>query len=84
MLGNLLGIFDSFKGTTGDRTSIMAAIAGSLSQSMWPTAFGLALALMALFGYRCFVATLAEFDSEMQIILLELRTCLLRCSREAR
>lgn len=72
ILGNLLGIFDAFKGTTGDRTSIMAAIAGCMSDAMWPTGLGLAVAILALTGYQYFRARLAEMDAEMEIAVLQL------------
>ena len=84
MLGNLLGIFASFKWSSGEKTSIMAAIFGSLSESMWPTAFGVAVAVVALFSYRYFADTLAEFDAEMRIMVLELRMALLRRSANER
>ncbi|PWU06997.1 MAG: hypothetical protein C5B51_11050 [Terriglobia bacterium] len=72
VFGNLLGIFNSFSGATGEKTTMMAAIARSLSEATWPTAFGLAVAVTALLGYRYFTGRLADMDAEMRDAIIEL------------
>ena len=72
LLGNVLGIYGSFRGITGDKTSIMAAIAGSLSESLWPTAFGLAAGVASLAAYRYFTARLAGIDTETRDVIVQL------------
>jgi biopolymer transport protein ExbB/TolQ len=78
LLGNVLLIFGTFKGTTGDKMSIMAAIAGSLSESLWPTAFGVAVGVASLAAYSYFTARLADIDTEMRAVILQLPAWFLR------
>jgi biopolymer transport protein ExbB/TolQ len=66
IFGNLLGIYGAFGGHSSEKTTMMAAIAGGLSESIWPTAFGLGIALIAMAGHRLFSAQLATIDSDMQ------------------
>ncbi len=72
MLGTVLGIFGSFRPVVGEKTQAMANLCGWLSEALMPAAFGLALALLALWGCRCLSAQLAKFDSEMRNAILEL------------
>src|SRR5579862_581639 len=72
IFGNGLGIINSFQGIDGEKTALMAAFANRLSQSFWPTAFGLAIGLMSLFFYRYLTARLEAFDLEMENASLDL------------
>jgi MotA/TolQ/ExbB proton channel family len=72
LFGTVLGIFNSFRGTTGPRVTIMAAIAGQLSESLWFTAFGLAVGLMSLWFYRYLTEKLRTIDLEMENASLDL------------
>jgi biopolymer transport protein ExbB/TolQ len=74
VFGTLLGIYRSFGGVDGDKTTIMAAIADCLSDALVPTALGVAVALTALFAYQTLSAQLNEFDVEMQAAILDLTT----------
>jgi biopolymer transport protein ExbB/TolQ len=65
LLGAVSGIFGSFRGTTGPKLNIMAAMANDLSRSMIPLALGLAVATLASAGYRYLHSCLADFDIEM-------------------
>lgn len=56
LFGTCIGIASTFRGTTGERTSIMAAIALSLAEALIPTAAGLAIGLTALFFHRLLTA----------------------------
>jgi biopolymer transport protein ExbB/TolQ len=77
MIGTVLGIINSFPGVTGERSAIMAAIAQRLSDSMMPTALGVALSVAALCGYRYFSAQIADFNSEIRNAILDLSNHLL-------
>ena len=66
MIGTVLGIINSFRGFDGERSAIMAAIAQGLSDSMMPTALGVAASITALWGYRYFSTRLADFNSEIR------------------
>ncbi len=72
MAGTVLGIFNSFPGCGGEKSACMAAVVERLSESMMPGAFGLALAITALWGYRYLDSRLDDFDAEMQNAILEL------------
>jgi biopolymer transport protein ExbB/TolQ len=72
MLGTVWGIYNSFTGFDGERSAIMAALADRLSQAIMPTALGLAVATMSLWGYRYLNSWMGEFDVEMRNAILEL------------
>src|SRR5271155_1525414 len=52
LFGNVLGIVNSFQGFAGQKDAVRLAILWNLSQSMWPTAFGISVGIMALWCYR--------------------------------
>jgi hypothetical protein len=81
MFGTLLGIVNSFRGITGSRSSGMAALAKALSESMWPTAFGLAVGIVALWCYRYLEGRLQTLDHEMENASIELLNQLSRFRR---
>ena len=66
MIGTVWGIFDSFRGGSGERSAMMAAIADRLSQSLITTALGLTVAIMASWAYKNLSAQMADFDIEMR------------------
>jgi len=72
ILGTLLGILGSFLGIDGEKTTIMAALAGRLSDAVVPTALGVAVAVVALAAYELFTAAVAAFDDEMRVAILGL------------
>src|ERR1700677_2769989 len=73
LFGTILGILNSFShGATGPKSAISAAISGSLSESMWPTALGLLVGIIALWCYRYLESSLETFDHEMESASLEL------------
>ncbi|MBL8240798.1 MAG: MotA/TolQ/ExbB proton channel family protein [Bryobacterales bacterium] len=51
-LGTALGILNSFRGIVGEKSTIMAAIAYYLSEALLPTAWSLALAILARSAYH--------------------------------
>jgi biopolymer transport protein ExbB/biopolymer transport protein TolQ len=72
LLGNVLGILNSFHGIDGERSSIMGAIAGCLSDSIVPTAFGVAVAVVAWVAQHYFRSRIEEFEAEMRCAVLAL------------
>ncbi|MGA2881448.1 MAG: MotA/TolQ/ExbB proton channel family protein [Bryobacteraceae bacterium] len=72
LFGTILGIVNSFQGISGERWAAMAAICEGLSQSMWPTAFGLLVGIVALSCYRYLEDRLQTLDHEMEGASLEL------------
>jgi len=50
----------------------MAAISGALSESLWPTAFGLLVGLISLWCYRYLTGRLSTIDLEMENASLDL------------
>jgi MotA/TolQ/ExbB proton channel family len=78
LFGTILGIVNSFPGVEGEKTSLMAALAKRLSESMWPTAFGLLVGIIALWCYRYLESRLETFDHEMESASRELLNQLAR------
>ena len=68
-VGTIVGIVDSFTGFHGQSRR---AILWNISQSMWPTAFGLAVGIVALWCYRYLEGRLQILDHEMEGASLEL------------
>jgi biopolymer transport protein ExbB/TolQ len=83
IFGNLLGIYGAFGGGSGEKTAIMAAIARGLSESIWPTALGLGIAVLAMAGHRLFSAQLATIDTEMRGAILQMTNDLARLPASA-
>lgn len=81
MYGTILGIVNSFRGISGSRASDMAFLADFLSQSLWPTAFGLFVGLVSMWFYRCLTERLLTFDIEMENASLDLLNQLSRFPR---
>lgn len=72
MVGTAWGIINSFKGCSGNG----AYMAGCMTGSSLLLALGLAVSTVALCGYRCLTAQLADFEVEMRNAVLELPDCL--------
>ena len=53
-------------------TAFMAAIAEGLSESMMPAALGLAIAITALWGYKCLSIQMEKFQTEMRNAIFDL------------
>jgi len=64
--GTVFGIPASFIGCGGEKSACMAAVVERLSVSVWSTALGLLVGLMALWSYRFFTGRLQTFDREME------------------
>jgi MotA/TolQ/ExbB proton channel family len=72
LFGNVLGIVNSFQGIAGQKDAVRRAILWNISQSMWPTAFGLAVGVVALWCFRYLDGRLQILDHEMENASLEL------------
>ncbi len=72
IFGTILGIVNSFQGISGERISAMAAIRRGISESLWPTAFGLLVGLVSLWFYEYLTGRLRTIDLEMENASLDL------------
>ncbi len=72
MLGNIIGIYNSFPACGTEKTTYMAIVMGLLGQSIAPAALGLAVAIIAAVGWRYLGGRMAEFDAEMKEAVLDL------------
>jgi hypothetical protein len=72
LFGTVVGIAHSFGGCYGQRSTCIGPVAGALSESMLPTALGLAAALVALWSYEYLAGRLRTIDLEMENASLEL------------
>jgi hypothetical protein len=72
LFGNVLGIVNSFQGLGTSKAAGMAAVTKRLSESMWPTAFGLMVGVVALWFYRFLEERLLTFEQEMESASLDL------------
>src|ERR1700689_4803758 len=70
IVGTLQGFNYAFRGTVGQRTDIMAAIARDLSEALVLTALGVAVALIAFWGCRHLRSKLEDIDREMKVASL--------------
>jgi biopolymer transport protein ExbB/TolQ len=72
VFGNMTGILSSFVGCAGEKSACMAATVERLSESIWPTAFGLMVGLISVWCYKYLSGRLEAFDREMKNASLEL------------
>jgi biopolymer transport protein ExbB/TolQ len=79
MFGTAMGMVGCFTGGTGEKSTIMAALASGLCHAMAPAALGLLVAVPALAGYLSLRRRVEIFDVEMENASLELVNCL--CSQ---
>lgn len=66
VFGNVLGIINSFQGIAGEKTAMMAAHFKLLSESLWPTALGILVGLIAFWSYHYLTGRLQSLDLEME------------------
>lgn len=81
IFGTIVGIVNSFRGIGSQKQAAIAAIYGGLSQSMWFTALGLLVGLMALWVYEYLSTRLQALDLEMENATRELLNQLSRFPR---
>ena len=72
LFGTVLGFHNSFGAVNGSKESILAYVFEGLSQAFAPCAFGLIVALVAMWFYRYLLTDVEAFDSEMENASLQL------------
>ncbi|HMD84211.1 MAG TPA: MotA/TolQ/ExbB proton channel family protein [Terriglobia bacterium] len=65
LFGTVLGIIHAFQGIAGSKTTGLAAVAGGISEALVTTAFGLFVAIPAVWIYNYFTSKIESFDVEM-------------------
>ena len=61
----MLGIIHAFQGISAEKTTGLAAVAGGISEALVTTAFGLFVAIPAVWVYNYFTSKIEAFDVEM-------------------
>ncbi|PYV26222.1 MAG: flagellar motor protein MotA [Acidobacteria bacterium] len=65
LFGTVLGIIHAFQGISQEKTTGLAAVAGGISEALVTTAFGLFVAIPAVWVYNYFTSKIEAFDVEM-------------------
>jgi biopolymer transport protein TolQ len=65
LMGTVLGVISAFLGVARGGSGNLAAIAPGVAEALVATAFALAVAIPAYFGYNLFAARLNRFDGEL-------------------
>ena len=66
LLGTVLGVITAFLGVARGGSGNLAAVAPGVAEALIATAFALAVAIPAYFGYNLFAARLNRFDGELE------------------
>ena len=78
IFGTVLGIVNSFRGVGAEASTVLGWTAQWLSEAQWPTAFGLAVGLLAFAVHRHCTESVETFKQEMGWAIIELENTLLR------
>ena len=65
LFGTVVGIINAFKGISTEKSTGLAAVAGGISEALVTTAFGLFVAIPAVWMYNFFTSKVEGFDVEM-------------------
>jgi len=65
LFGTVLGIINSFRGISAQKSTGLAAVAGGISEALVSTAIGLFVAVPAVWMYNYFTSKIEAFDVEM-------------------
>lgn len=65
LFGTVLGIIHAFQGISAEKTTGLAAVAGGIAEALVTTAFGLIVAIPAVWIYNYFTSKIEAFDVEM-------------------
>lgn len=65
LFGTVLGIIHAFQGISAEKTTGLAAVAGGIAEALVTTAFGLVVAIPAVWIYNYFTSKIEAFDVEM-------------------
>jgi biopolymer transport protein TolQ len=81
LLGTVLGVISAFLGITQSGAGNLGAVAPGVAQALTATAFALAVAIPAVFGYNIFANKLNGIDGELEGFGSELIALLVREGR---
>ncbi len=65
LFGTVVGIINAFHGIAAEKQTGLAAVAGGISEALVTTAFGLLVAVPAVWAYNAFSERVESFDIEM-------------------
>lgn len=65
LFGTTVGIINAFAGMSASQTAGLAAVAGGISEALIATAFGLLVAVPAVWAYNAFTNSVEAFQIEM-------------------
>jgi biopolymer transport protein ExbB len=65
LFGTVVGIINAFQGMSSEKTTGLTAVAGGISEALITTAFGLAVAVPAVWFYNYFNTKMEAFTVEM-------------------
>src|SRR2546426_1493764 len=72
LFGTVVGILNAFKGIAANKATGLSAVAGGISEALVTTAFGLLVAVPAVWAYNYFTNKVEAFDVEMDNSSMEL------------
>lgn len=65
LFGTVIGIMNSFRGTTAERSTYISLVGGGIAEALVTTSLGLLVAVPAVWAYNYFSTRLESFDLEM-------------------
>ena len=72
LFGTVVGILNAFKGISQNKATGLSAVAGGIAEALVTTAFGLLVAIPAVWAYNYFTNKVEAFDVEMDNSSMEL------------
>ena len=72
LFGTVVGILNAFKGIESQKATGLSAVAGGIAEALITTAFGLLVAVPAVWAYNYFTNKVEAFDVEMDNSSMEL------------
>src|SRR5713101_5552469 len=72
LFGTVIGILNAFKGIASTHATGLSAVAGGIAEALVTTAFGLLVAVPAVWAYNYFTNKVEAFDVEMDNSSMEL------------
>jgi biopolymer transport protein ExbB/biopolymer transport protein TolQ len=72
LFGTVVGILNAFKGIANSKATGLSAVAGGIAEALVTTAFGLLVAVPAVWAYNYFTNKVEAFDVEMDNSSMEL------------
>jgi biopolymer transport protein ExbB len=72
LFGTVIGIINAFKGIQAEKVTGLSAVAGGIAEALITTAFGLLVAVPAVWAYNYFTNKVEAFDVEMDNSSMEL------------